>query len=341
MGAAVVRGDRARTRPLRIHIENVSTMAPVFQIGPDHYAAAAARHSDLAARVHTTIGWDLQMFDEAMQTADALIGWRFPREDLARRAPRLKWIHMTGAGIEHIMPLDWLPPGAVVTTNSGVHAPKAGEFAAMALLMITNHLPALVTAQHEGRWHRIFSGPARGQTLLIIGVGAMGGAAAERAQQLGMRVLGVRRSGRPHRHVDEMFAPDALHRLLPRADVVLVTAPLTKETRQLVGRRELDLMKPGAGLINMGRARVVDYDALAAKLRSGEVSGAILDVFDPEPLPADSPLWTTPNLVLTPHVSSDDVDRYVPRTLDLVFANVRRFLQGRLLKNRVHPDRQY
>jgi phosphoglycerate dehydrogenase-like enzyme len=91
----------------------------------------------------------------------------------------------------------------------------------------------------------------------------------------------------------------------------------------------------------MGRARVVDYDALAAKLAKGELGGAILDVFDPEPLPADSPLWTTPNLVLTPHVSSDDVDRYVPRTLDLVFANVRRHLQGRPLKNLVHSDRQY
>src|SRR5207247_758285 len=144
------------------------------------------RHRRLAARVRTTIGWDLEIFDEAMRAADVLVGWRFPREDLARRAPHLKWVHMTGAGIEHIMPLDWVPPGAWVTTNSGVHAPKAGEFAAMALLMISNRIPALYTAQREGRWHRIFSTPLRGKTLLIIGVGAMGGAAAERAGQLGM-----------------------------------------------------------------------------------------------------------------------------------------------------------
>jgi phosphoglycerate dehydrogenase-like enzyme len=330
-----------RVRQLRIHVENVSSMAPVFQIRPEQYAAAAARRRRLAARVRTTIGWDLEIFDEAMRTADVLIGWRFPREDLARRAPHLKWVHMTGAGIEHIMPLDWLPPGAWVTTNSGVHAPKAGEFAAMALLMISNRIPALHTAQREGRWQRIFSTPLRGKTLLIIGVGAMGGAAAERAQQLGMRVLGLRRSGRGHRHVDEMFRPAELDRLLPRADIVLVTVPLTRETRQLIGKRELDLMKPGAGLINMGRARVVDYDALAAKLTRGELSGAILDVFDPEPLPADSPLWTTPNLFMTPHVSSDDVVSYVPRTLDLVFENVRRYFEGRPLKNRVQPDREY
>ena len=110
-----------------------------------------------------------------------------------------------------------------------------------------------------------------------------------------------------------MWKPADLDRLLPRADIVLVTVPLTRETRQLIGKRELDLMKPEAGLINMGRARVVDYDALAAKLTRGELSGAILDVFDPEPLPADSPLWTTPHLLISPHVSSDDVVSYVPR----------------------------
>ena len=326
---------------LRIHIENVSTMAPVFQIRAEQYEAATTRHRDLAARVRTTVGWDLQTFDEAMRTADVLIAWRFPREDLARRAPRLKWIHMTGAGIEHIMPLDWLPRGTAVTTNSGVHAPKAGEFAAMAILMINNHLPALFTAQRDGRWHRIFSTPARGKTLAIIGVGAMGGAAAERAKALGMRVLGVRRSRRAHRHVDEMFGTDELDQVLPRADVVLVTVPLTQETRGLIGKHQLDLMKPDAGIINMGRARVVDYDALAAKLTRGELSGAILDVFDPEPLPADSPLWTAPNVVITPHVSSDDLDSYVPRTLDLVFENVRRYFRGRPLKNRVQPGREY
>ena len=158
-------------------------MAPVFQISPEQYEAAAARHRGLAARVDATIAWDLASFDEAMRTAEVLIGWRFPREDLARRAPRLEWIHMTGAGIEHIMPLDWLPPGAVVTTNSGVHAQKAGEFAAMAMLMISNRIPSMFTAQREGRWHRMFTTPVRGKTLLIIGVGAMGGAAAERAHQ--------------------------------------------------------------------------------------------------------------------------------------------------------------
>lgn len=331
----------ARRRRVHIHVENISTQAPVFQIRPEVYEAAAKRHRALAARVDTTIAWDLTSFDEAMKTADVLIGWRFPRDDLARRAPNLKWIHMTGAGIEHIMPLDWLPPGAVVTTNSGVHALKAGEFAAMAMLMISNRIPSMFTAQHQGRWHRMFTTPIQGKTVLIVGVGAMGGVAATRARQLGMHVLGIRRSGRRHRHVHEMGTAADLDRFLPRADIVLVTVPLTRETRQLIGKRELDLMKPEAGLINMGRARVVDYDALATKLAREELSGAILDVFDPEPLPADSRLWTTPHLLISPHVSSDDVVNYIPRTLDLVFENVRRLIDGRPLKNRVLPDREY
>jgi phosphoglycerate dehydrogenase-like enzyme len=328
-------------RRLRIHIENVSAQAPVFQIRPEQWQAALERHPRLARHVEATIGWDLERFDECVRTAELLIGWRFPKEDIAARAPRLRWIHMTGAGIEHLMPLDWLPERVSVTTNSGVHAPKAGEFAAMAILMISNHMPALMTAQREGRWHRIFSTPARDKTLVIVGVGAMGGAAAERAKGLGMRVLGVRRSRRPHRHVDRMVGPDELEKILPLADIVLVCVPLTAETRQLIGKRELDLMKRDAGLINMARARVVDYDALADKLARGELSGAILDVFDPEPLPADSPLWATPNLVLTPHVSSDDASQYIPRTLDLVFANVARVLAGRPLKNRVRREREY
>lgn len=326
---------------LRVHVENVSTMARVFQIFEEQYRAAEARHPEVAARLDTTIGWDLDRWDDAMETAEVLVGWRFPREDLARRAPRLRWIHLTGAGIEHLLPLDWLPPHVALTTNSGVHAPKAGEYAAMAILMINNHLPALVTAQRERRWQRIFSTRVHGKTLAVIGVGGMGSEAARRAKQLGMRVLGVRRSGRPHRYVDEMFRPDELDKVLPRADVVLLAVPLTRETRHILGRRELDLMKPEAGLVNMARGAVVDQEALAAKLAAGELSGAVLDVFHPEPLPADSPLWTTPNVIITPHVSSDDAEDYVPRTLDLVFTNAARYLAGRSLRNRVHPEREY
>jgi len=316
-------------------------MAPVFWVTPERYESAARRHPGLARRVRATFGWDLGAFDEAMRTTEVLVGWQFPRESLAGLARRLRWIHVTGAGVDHLFPLDWLPPGVVLTTSSGVHRPKAAEYACMAILMLNNRIPQHVTNQHHARWGRVFNTPVSGKTLAVIGVGNMGGAAAEWAKRLGLRVLGVRRSGRPHRFVDEMFTPDQLDQVLPQAECVLVTAPLTAETRGLIRRKELDLLKSQAGLINMARAGVVDYDALAEKLTRGELSGAILDVFDPEPLPAHSPLWGTPNLIITPHVSSDDAEQYTARMLDLFFENLGRYLSNRALRNRVDLARGY
>lgn len=338
----VARGTaQGAVRRVHVHVENARASAPVFRVTPEMFRAATARHPDLADRVDVSFGDDLETFDEAMRTAEVLVGWRFPLRELPTRAPRLRWIHLKGAGVEHLLPLDWLPRGLTLTTNAGVHAPKAGEFAAMAILMLNNAMPALMTNQRHARWAQLFSTPVTGKTLAVIGVGHMGGAAAKRARALGLRVIGVRRSGRPRAYVDEMYGPEELDRILPRADFVLVTAPLTTETRNLVGRAQLDLMKPGAGLINMARAGLVDYPALADKLRRGEIAGAILDVFDPEPLPADSVLWDTPNVVITPHVSSDDDRQYMPRTLDVVFDNLRRYLRGRPLRNRVKPHHEY
>jgi phosphoglycerate dehydrogenase-like enzyme len=331
---------RASARRVRLHVDNCRSYDQVFWITPERYAAASRRHPALARRVDATIGWDLEGFDEARKAVEIFIGWEFDRRDLAARAPRLRWIHLTGAGIEHVLPLTWLPPGAVLTNNSGVHAPKAGEFAAAAILMLNNRIPFHVTNQHRSHWEQRFNAPVTGKTLLIVGVGAMGGAAARRAKALGLRVLGVRRSGRAHPSVDRMYRPEALDRLLPRADFVLVTAPLTSATRGLVGRAQLDRLPPHAGLVNMGRAGVVDYAALRDKLGKGELSGAVLDVFEPEPLPPDSPLWQTPNLIMTPHVSSD-APNYADRTLDLFFRNLRRYLAGRPLENAVDPAREY
>jgi phosphoglycerate dehydrogenase-like enzyme len=313
----------------------------VFQVNQERYNAAAARNSDVSHLVEASIGVNSAQLHESLGEANVLVGWTFPKKHLAQMAPNLRWIHIIGAGIEHLLPLNWLPPGVSLINNRGVHSEKAAEYMLMAILMLSNRIPALVTSQREGRWNEIFSSRLRGKTLVILGVGQMGGSAAKEAKRFGLDVIGIRRSGRPHRHVDEMYRPDQLHHILPRADILLVTTPLTKETNGLIGGRELDLLKPTAGLINLGRAKVVDYEALADRLEQGRLSGAILDVFDPEPLPTASRLWKTPNLIITPHVASDDWERYMPLTLDLVFENIRRDLQGRPLKNRVRPRLEY
>jgi glyoxylate/hydroxypyruvate reductase len=134
---------------------------------------------------------------------------------------------------------------------------------------------------------------------------------------------------------------DALHTVLPGADFVVVTVPSTSATDGMIGEREFRLMRKTAGFLNFSRAQTVDYGALLRKLRRNELSGAILDVFDPEPLPSESDLWEAPNLLITPHCSSDDLARYIPTTLDLALDNAARAIEGRKLRNRVDIRREY
>jgi glyoxylate/hydroxypyruvate reductase len=327
-------------RKVHLHIENNRALGEVFEISAARVKAALARRSALKGKLKITIGYDGDIFATAMRTAEALFGWRFPREHLAERAPHLRWVHNHGAGVNHLMPLDWLPRGAVLTNSRGVHGPKADEYNIMALLMLNAQLPRLLESQRRARWEPRYGTAIAGKTLLILGVGHIGGGAARWAKRFGLHVIGIRRSGRPHRHVDEMHRPEALRRLLPRADFVLIAAPNTAASRRMLGARELELMKPGAGIVNYSRGELLDYAALQRHLAAGRLA-AVVDVTDPEPLPRSSPLWRTPNLIITPHCSSDDRELYTPKTLDLVFKNMERFIQGKPLLNRVSAKHQY
>lgn len=325
----------------RVHIKNNRAGEMVFRTTPERYRDAEARHPDLAARVDATIDWDLDKFETSMQTAQGLVTWDFPTEDLARRAPSLKWIQIIGAGVEHLAPLDWLPTGVTLINGRGIHTVRAGEYGLMAILMLHGNMATFYTQQRAREYDSIFATTIAGRTVAVIGVGGMGGGVAKQANRLGLHVLGVRHRGNPARYVDEMFGPDGIDEVMRRADFVVVTVPTTPETIGLIDHRRLGLMKPTAGFINMSRAPVVDYEALAERLEAGKLAGAILDVFDPEPLPASSPLWTTRNLIITPHVSGDDDTAYVPRTLDLMFDNIGRSLAGKPLRNRVRPKLGY
>ena len=329
------------TPPFVVHIENSRSLKPVFIVHEHQYQAALDRHPDIARVIRTTWGYDAENYDASMKDADALVSYRFPRENLRSRAPKLKWIQVLGAGVDYLLPLDWVPQGLTLTTNWGAHVPKASQSALMAILMINSRIPTLVTEQRRHEWNRIFTSTVEGKTLLVIGVGHIGGGAAEQAKKLGMHVIGIRRSGGPHPAVDEMFEPDALHDLLPRADIVLMNTALTSKTRFLMGRKEFALMKTGAGFINMSRGGLVDPQALEETLRTGHLGGAMIDVTYPEPLPADSILWDAPNLIITPHVLSDDIEQYIPRTLDIFFDNIRRHLSGQPLRNVVDLEREY
>ena len=327
-----------RAARIRLHIQN-DPHSPNDAVTPARLRAGARRFPKLAARLRVTYGDDDTALDVGLREAEVLLAGHFSAHDLAGRAPRLRWIQSTSAGVETLVPL--LPAAVVLTNASGVHTPKGGEYGMTALLMLNHRVPDFDTRQREARWDPVFSSTIAGRTVVLIGAGDIGAEVGRLARRFGMRVLGVRRTGRPHRHVDEMYTPRDLRKVLPRADFVVVTLPLTPETRGLIGRRELDLLPRHAGLVNLGRGAVVDYDALVDKLRRGELSGAVLEVFPEEPLPADSPIWTLPNVILSPHCAVDDSVAYVPRALDIFFDNLGRYLRGRPLRNRVDPALGY
>ncbi len=338
-------------RTVRVHIKNNHASPDtfpntpegedVFTITRERFDAAAVHYPDVARQLEVFIDWDTENWDQSMQTAEVLLTWDFPTDNLATAAPDLKLIHCIGAGVEHLLPMDWLPDRVTLTNNKGVHAAKAGEFGLMGVLMLHNHMPELIANQRGAVYDSLYSTPIAGKTLLVVGVGSIGGAVAKHCAALGLNVIGASRHGRPAEGVSRMVKPDALDDVLPKADFVFVSTPMTPETANLLDARRLDLLKTTAGLINVGRAGVIDYGHLAKKLEAGSLAGAILDVFDPEPLPAASPLWSTRNLVVTPHVSADDGDSYVPLTLDLFFRNMERYLAGEELLNQVRPELGY
>jgi phosphoglycerate dehydrogenase-like enzyme len=222
------------------------------------------------------------------------------------KAEQLRWLHIFNAGTDHPVFGQMLERGVRVTTSSGANAEPVGVTAAAGMLMLARRFPRWMAAQRRHAWEPVRGDSApddlRGQTLLLVGVGEIGKTMARIAQALGMHVIGVRRGSRqPEDPVDEMHPPAALDRLLPRAQWLALTCPLTDETRGMIDARRLARLPQGARLVNVARGEIVDEQALIAALSSGHLGGAYLDVFEHEPLPAESPLWDLPNVVLSPH----------------------------------------
>ncbi len=328
-------------KKLRLHIENTRKKADIFHVTPERWNIACARHRALARGLEVTFGWDGDGLEAALADADLVIGVPAQRGNLAARAPKLRWLHATSAGVDGVLPLDWLPRGVVFTNNSGAHGVKAEQYMIMAYVLLNTRMAAIMTNQHHHKWEPLFSPNIIGKTAMIVGIGDLGEGAARAAKKLGLRVIGVRRSAQKNRHADKVVTYKQLDRVLPLADFVVLAVPLTAETRGLLNAKRIALLKPTAGVINIGRGPVADYRALEQRLRDGKLGGAVLDVVDPEPLPADSSLWTTPNLIITPHISCDDGEHYIDISLDLWFENLARFRDGKTLQRRVDPKLGY
>ena len=201
----------------------------------------------------------------------------------------------------------------------------------MALGMLHFQMPHLATAQRAHAWSQKFDSLIVGKTVVVVGLGALGQATADAARGMGLKVRAVRRDSAPHDLADEMFQPDDLAKACIGANYIVCTLPLTPATANMVGAAAFDALKDGGGVINIGRGPVMDYAALAERLDSGKLSGAILDVFATEPLPADDPLWDQKNLLIMPHMSSDDLGNYIQRTFDVFFQNLEAYLSDQLV----------
>ena len=253
---------------------------------------------------------------------------------------RLRWLQSCSSGIGHILDLDLVPANVEITNAAGVHAAALAESVMAAVLSWAKQLARRRKNQDERRWEELPCIELRGKVICIIGTGHIGTAAAQRARAFGLKTVGVRRSTRPCEFFEQVFSQDRLTDALASANFVAVACPLTAETQGMIGVQELASMKPGAYLINIARGRILQDEAVLAALESGQLGGAFLDAFDPEPLPTDHPYWSARNVTLIPH-DSHASEFIGDNIVDLFCANLRRWIAGEPLVNRIDRSRGY
>ncbi|MGB6820747.1 MAG: D-2-hydroxyacid dehydrogenase [Candidatus Acidiferrales bacterium] len=284
--------------------------------------------------------------DELPDT-DILVGYSLRAEQFAH-AKKLKWIHATAAGVGQLMYPELRQSRVLLTNASGIHAVPMSEHLLGMIIAMARRFPDAMRYQSQGRWAQQEIGDAKprplelsGRVLLIVGFGSTGRELARRIQPLGMRIWGITRSGRGDAQLAERILPvEDLANVLPQADFVVLAAPETPETRQVIGAKEFALMKREAYLINVARGTLVDEAALAEALRKHTIAGAAIDVATEEPLPPQSPLWKLGNIFITPHVSAVS-ERMWTRQTELLMENLERWFDGRELINQVDLQRGY
>ncbi|MDO8477447.1 MAG: D-2-hydroxyacid dehydrogenase [Candidatus Rokubacteria bacterium] len=268
--------------------------------------------------------------------AEILYAWNFPRE-LLPRAARLRWAQGMGAGVEPLM-VPELPRRVTVTRVAGIFGPWMAEYVLGWCLWLTQRTELFRAQQRERRWRQADPLRLHGATLCVIGLGDIGRTIAGAARAFGMRVVGVSRSGKRVPEAQRVYKTRDLRKALADADFVALTVPLTEATRGLIGAAELAAMRPSAWLINVARGPVVDEAALLDALRANRLGGAVLDVFNEEPLPQGHPLWELDSVVITPHISGPST----PGEIAPIFNdNLRRYLAGRALRYEVDRKRGY
>jgi phosphoglycerate dehydrogenase-like enzyme len=324
----------AKSRPL-VYVAEALDADPGQALSAARIKAAARRHKDVFAKVRFAYGLKRKDLAEA----EIVLGIEFDATTLRADAPKLRWIQSINAGVEKLAPK--LDRSLMLCNASGLHGPKGGEFGLAGMLLLNHGIQRMIASQKRRAWEPFFTTPIEGKTVVIAGAGALGQAVAKQAKRHAMSTIGINTTGKAAPGFDRMVKAKDMMKVLPKADFLVVTLPITPGTENLIDRKAIAALPAHCGIVNLGRARVMDYAAMAERLRAGTLAGAVLDVFDPEPLPKDSPLWDVPNLVVTPHCGVDDGEVYVERGLDIFADNLKRWLSGRKLNNLVDLDRGY
>jgi phosphoglycerate dehydrogenase-like enzyme len=275
---------------------------------------------------------------DRIEEAEVVAGHVGPVE--LARAPNLRWIHTWSAGVDNALFPELVASEVVMTCSKSNGAVPLAEHAMLLMLMLNRDAVRWIRAQDERRWDHFVHGELAGQTCGIIGLGYSGADLAIKAKAFHMRVLGMRRSQEPVPGVDALYPRERLHEFLGESDVVVITAPRTPETQGMIGEAELRAMKDTAFLVTFSRGGIVDDEALLRALREGWIAGAGLDVHGQEPLPEDSPFWTAPHAIVTPH-NGASTRATRQRAIDIFVDNLRRFCDGEELRNVVDKQAGY
>jgi phosphoglycerate dehydrogenase-like enzyme len=287
----------------------------------------------LPAGVRIAAGASAEAFRQAAPEAGVMLVGAVPRqlaEEVFAMAPRLEWVHVMWSGLDSLLFPALVESPVVLTNGRGVFARSLAEFALAGMLWFAKDIRRMRRQQREGRWEKFIVEELHGKRLGIIGHGSIGRAVAALAAAFGMKVIGVGRTS-PREEFDE---------LIETSDYIVVSAPLTPETRGLVGEAEFRRMRPEAVLINVGRGPVVDEKALVAALEQGRIRGAVLDVFDQEPLPPGHRFWSLDNVLLSPHCA-DNTPTWLDEAMQLFLENFERYTSGQPLKNVVDKKAGY
>lgn len=307
-----------------------------------HYVSDAARAdlreeiAELLPDANLSVAATPDETDDQLASAEVLLTGSLPTEKLDD-APNLRWIQALSAGVDHFDRDALAEAGVALTSASGVHAEPIGEQVLAYLLAFERNLQKGFRQQERGVWESYGGKELRDETVGILGLGAIGGRVAELAAAFGTEVVGTKRNPEEAPDaVDEAFGPDGLYEVCSRSDYVVVSVPLTDETRGLIGEEEIRTMPSSAVLVNVARGEVVDEEALTTALQKGHLRGAALDVFEAEPLPEESPLWDLSNVLVTPHMAGS-TPHYYQRCADLFAENYENFVAGDLdaMENRV------